>query len=234
MTKTSIVLLSGGLDSVVNLKQAQINSDVRMALTFDYGQVSAPREIEAASLITQKAGIPHYIIELPWMKNIGGGLTTGKIPLFDNARIDDAEYGDRTARAVWVPNRNGVMINIAAAFADAMKIDQIVVGFNLEEGATFPDNTPRFIERVNSSLEDSTLHHPIVVSYTIQMNKREILNLGREIDASLEYIWSCYQGGQAMCGECESCRRLKRALNETEYWDQFKKIHFRGFSNAKK
>jgi len=113
---------------------------------------------------------------------------------------------------VWVPNRNGAFINIAACFADAMKVSNIVCGFNAEEGATFPDNTPQFVEAVNKSLHYSTENHARVVAPVIGMDKVAIIKKGIEIGAPLDLSWSCYVSGEKPCGTCESCMRRARAF----------------------
>ena len=231
MREKSIVLLSGGLDSAVNFKKAHDETDIALVLTFDYGQESAVREIEAAGGIAREYGVPFRSIALEWMRDIDKGLTAGNIPDYDPSLLDDMTYAAGAAKAVWVPNRNGAMINIAASFAEALEADYIVVGFNKEEGATFPDNTPEYIEQVNRSLEYSTLSKPKVICYTLPMIKTEIVRYGLEIGAPLAHLWSCYHGGERMCGKCESCRRLKRALAETGYMDEFLKVHRKGFES---
>lgn len=191
------------------------------ALTFDYGQKARLKEIEAAKNIAQKYKIDHKVIELDYIKDIDTGLTKGKIPDFDGQKLDDFDYSTNTAKSVWVPNRNGIFINIAAAYADKFGVDYIITGFNKEEGTTFPDNTPEFIERINNSLEFSTLYHPVVLSYSIEMDKSGIVQFGKAIDAPFEFVWSCYYDGEKMCGKCESCQRLKRALNTNTFFNDF-------------
>ena len=115
-------------------------------------------------------------------------------------------------REVWVPNRNGLLIAVAAAFAEARAARAVVVGFNREEGATFPDNTEQFVERTNAALALSTRGGVEVVAPTLSLDKAGIVRLGVEIGAPLEWVWSCYEGGPAPCGRCESCRRSLRAF----------------------
>jgi 7-cyano-7-deazaguanine synthase len=126
-----------------------------------------------------------------------------------------------TAEAVWVPNRNGVFVNIAAAFAESLGADTIVAGFNKEEAATFPDNSQEFVAVENAALQYSTRKHPLVVSYTIELGKAEIVDLGRSIGAPICDIWSCYHGGPEHCWQCESCARLERALRQAQAWEWF-------------
>ncbi|NOZ23820.1 MAG: 7-cyano-7-deazaguanine synthase QueC [Planctomycetes bacterium] len=212
----AIALLSGGLDSTVNFKRAVDEGHVALALTFNYGQRSAQREIEAASAIASRFGVAHKAIALPWLAEITTTalVDSGKdLPTPSDDELDTA--GERTAIAVWVPNRNGVLINIAAAHAEAMGCDSVVVGFNSEEGATFPDNTPEFVGASNGALAYSTLSKVRVVCHTIEMNKAQVVRFGREIDAPINLVWPCYEAGPGLCWKCESCRRFRRALIQT-------------------
>ena len=213
-----IVLLSGGLDSTVAFKRSLDTMDVVLCLTFDYGQRAAAKEASAAAEMAARYDTAHRFIELPWLRDITATALVSRaeeLPRLKEEELDGAggKSAD-SARKVWVPNRNGVFINIAASFCDALGAGIIVTGFNREEAATFPDNSPEFIESINSSLAYSTMIKARVVSPTASLDKEEIVRLGIEIDAPLELLWSCYEGGPEMCGTCESCMRLKRALQE--------------------
>ena len=216
----SVALLSGGLDSVVGCKRAADETKVELALTFDYGQPAAEREVEVAGAIAKRLGISQRTIKLAWLGEMLPEGLTGKRP---EAELGEEKAELEAAKAVWVPNRNGVFINVAAAFAEALDCDQVVAGFNAEEGASFPDNSQEYIEAANAALEFSTLRKPRVVSYTAGMNKGEILRLGRKIGAPLGLIWSCYYGGKEMGGECLWCRRVLRALCE-EYGEGLEEL----------
>lgn len=208
----AVVCLSAGLDSTVNLAAAVRRGGVRLALTFDYGQKAAPREIARSRRMASRLGVPWRRIDLPWL----GALTRtalvakGKrLPTLAN--LDDRKQALRTAAAVWVPNRNGVFLAVAAAWAEALKCRDVVIGLNREEGATFPDNTAAYGRAQTRAFQYSTANRVRVVSYTAHMDKRQILRLGRRLGAPLDLIWSCYEGGRRLCGRCESCLRWTRA-----------------------
>jgi 7-cyano-7-deazaguanine synthase len=211
---SSIVLLSGGLDSAVSLKCALDAGPVALALTFNYGQKAAAREIAAARAMCGHFQITHRDIPLPWLAEITRTALVAanqEVPRYEESDLDRPEV---TADAVWVPNRNGVFVNIAAAMAEAEGCDEIVAGFNAEEAARFPDNTRAYVDAANEALRWSTRAHPRVVCYTQDLTKREIVELGRRIGAPLELVWSCYLGGPKPCGACDPCRRLQRAYRE--------------------
>lgn len=214
MRKSSVVLLSAGLDSTVNFYAAMNETEVKLALTFDYGQKAAPKEIERSKTIANLLGVPHKVVELPWLKDLGASALTQDrmaIPAGKSA-LDNPNMSVQTAKAVWVPNRNGVFLNIAASFAESLHAQLVVPGFNREEAATFPDNSLDFIRSTRKAFSYSTANHVDVQCYTIAMAKNEIVDLGKKMRVPFESIWPCYQAHVRWCGECESCERSKRAF----------------------
>jgi 7-cyano-7-deazaguanine synthase len=203
-----VAILSGGLDSTVSLAAAVREMDVTLALTFDYGQRAARREREASARIARRYGIPHRVVRIPWLAPLTRTALVNR-----RARLPREGMSARSARAVWVPNRNGVFIEIAAAHAESRGARRLVTGFNREEAATFPDNSPGYVRAVNRALSFSTANGVRVVSFTAGLDKRGIARLGRRLGAPLDLIWPCYEGGRRWCGTCESCRRCLRALH---------------------
>ena len=198
-----IILLSGGLDSLVSLGLVKDKYNITLALTFDYGQKSVKKEIEASKKICEYYGIEHKIIKLDWLKDVTHtALVDGDLPKGIQEKSD----------SVWVPNRNGLFLNIAAAIADGEEYDYIIIGANKEEGETFPDNTLEFIERTNKTFEYSTKIGVKVIAPLINSDKDDIVKQAIEHDIPLKFVYSCYDGGAKNCGVCESCTRLKNAL----------------------
>lgn len=198
----SIILLSGGLDSLVCL---EITKDsVNYAITFDYGQICAQKEIESSANIAKYYGIKHEIIKLDWLKNITNNALTGQNDM--PSGIQD------NCNSVWVPNRNGLFLNIAASYADSYGFDSIVFGANKDEAVNFSDNSMNFVEKINDEFEYSTQVKPKIVTPLINFTKDDIVKQGLVRHAPLELIYSCYRNGEKHCGKCESCIRLKNAL----------------------
>jgi 7-cyano-7-deazaguanine synthase len=209
----SIVLLSSGLDSTVAFKEAYNRCKEVLCVTFDYGQRAKQKEITFAKKICELFDVGHIIIELPWYASFRGALTGGgALPKISEGELDDREITQKTAENVWVPARNVVFLSIGAALAENYRYDLVVTGFDAEEAATFPDNTPEFVERFNEMLKFGTLTHSSIYTPLISMSKEEIVKRGLAIDAPLEWSWSCYEGGESPCGVCESCLRRKRAF----------------------
>lgn len=210
----SIILLSGGLDSLVSLAIAKDEYNIKLALTFDYGQKSAKQEISASKKICEHFNIDHKVIKLDWLQEITQTslVSEKEIPKTHLKDLNSDEFVNKSAISVWVPNRNGAFLNIAASFADSYNYDYIIFGANKEEGQTFPDNTQEFIDRLNSSFEYSTQKKPKAMAPLINLCKNDIVKVAVEHSIPLELTRSCYSTNEKHCGICESCVRLKRAL----------------------
>jgi 7-cyano-7-deazaguanine synthase len=202
----AVALLSGGLDSTVAF--AIRARDAVLALTVDYGQRAARREIAAARITARRYRVPHRVIRLPWLS--GGALTDRKIRL-PSPDLDRPAQAKSSSAAVWVPNRNGVFIAVAAAFAERLGAGRIVVGFNREEAETFADNSTPFLLASNRALRFSTRNRVRVESPTKNWDKRQIVLEAERRKIALDAVWPCYEGGRRWCRKCESCLRGLRA-----------------------
>ena len=217
MKPSSIVLLSAGLDSSVNLFLAHRSHHIKLALTFDYGQRAAKQEISHSRKLCEILNVPHKVIELPFFKEFAHSSLVNvslEVPVGEEIKIADQVASKNSALKVWVPNRNGIFLNIAAGFAEGLGAKLIVPGFNIEEAETFPDNSEDFIGSINQSLSFSTANAVMVDCFTKRMNKTEIVAEAVKLKIPLEIIWPCYLSLDKPCGSCESCQRLKRALSQ--------------------
>lgn len=206
-TKKAIILLSGGLDSLVALGFPQKEYKIELALTFDYGQKSVKNEVEASKAICEFYNIKHKIIKLKWLQEIT------HTALVAEKDVPTSNLGTKdSAAAVWIPNRNGLFLNIAAAFADSFGYDYIIYGANRDEGSTFPDNTEEFRAQISRVFESSTLQKPKVIAPLINYTKGDIVKIAMDNSMPLELVRSCYNSGSKHCGLCESCKHLKKAL----------------------
>jgi len=210
----SVVLLSSGLDSTVNLYEAREKSEVVLALTFNYGQRAAARELERASQIAALAGVPWKSLDITWFSEFTKTSLinrSSEVPTGASVSIDDFKVSTDTAKAVWVPNRNGIFLNIGAAFAEGLGASIVVPGFNIEEGATFPDNTQGYLDALTAAFKFSTSNGVRAECFTTGLNKTQIVARGRTLGAPFSLMWPCYFAGSEPCGECESCKRFARA-----------------------
>ena len=215
----AVVLLSGGLDSAVFLAMAVVDRDPVVSLTFDYGQRCAAPEVAAARNLTRFFGVEFQLVSLPFLGDWASvsSLVDTSVTVPHGREALEGRRDLNTPDSVWIPNRNGLFINAAAALAEARGLESVMIGINAEEGEDFPDNTMEYLERVNRSLAFSTLNKVTVEAPTGRFRKREIVQLGARLGVDFSLIYSCYRGTLQMCGTCESCMRTKQALEDEEY-----------------
>jgi 7-cyano-7-deazaguanine synthase len=212
-----VVLLSGGLDSTVNFLVARQQREVVAAVTYDYGQKAALQEIRSARRLCDKYSVRHIVVTLPFFKEFTSTSlvsTNMNVPEKSDINLSSMDQSSETAAKVWVPNRNGIFLNIAAGYAEGLGADYVVPGFNLEEASTFPDNSQAFQDALNMSFTFSTRNKVSVWCFTQNMMKSEILRLGLQNGLEIGDLWPCYHGQEKLCMNCESCLRFARALEE--------------------
>jgi 7-cyano-7-deazaguanine synthase len=216
MSGSAVVLLSAGLDSTYNIYAARAAGwDIPLALTFDYGQRAAPREIEQSRRLCQRLRLPHAVVELPWFRDFTKTslvARTADVPTEGEVDIESLKASQATAQKVWVPNRNGILLNIAAGYAEGLGANFVIPGFNLEEASTFPDNSQAFMSALDHSLAFSTANKIQVKCFSATLDKTEIVARGAKLGVPFAELWPCYHAGQKLCGRCESCLRFARAL----------------------
>ena len=134
--------------------------------------------------------------------------------------MDDLEKSTKSASSVWVPARNMVFTSIAVSYAESIGAEKIIVGWDLEEATTFPDNSKEFLETFNELIDVGSPEKIEIEAPLIDLNKEEIVKLGLDIGAPIELSYSCYKGRDKQCGVCESCMRRKRAFKNVGIKDK--------------
>ena len=213
--KKAISVLSGGLDCTVATSVYAKDYEIH-AITFNYGQKAFERELQAANEICAKMNWTHEVIDLPWLSKIStSSLNTSEdIPEVSIDDLDDIEKSSETANSVWVPARNMVFTSIAVSYAESIGAEKIIVGWDAEEAATFPDNTKEFLNTFNELIAVGSPENIKIEAPAIDLTKEEIVKLGVETGAPMELSYSCYKGGNKHCGVCESCMRRRRAFTQ--------------------
>ena len=211
--KKAISVLSGGLDCTVATSVFAKDYEIH-AITFNYGQKAFEREMQAAKEICNKMNWTHEVIDLPWLANISNSSlnTSEEIPELSEEDLDNLEKSSESASSVWVPARNMVFTSIAVSYAESIGAEKIIVGWDAEEAATFPDNSKEFLETFNELIEVGSPEKIRIEAPAIDLNKEEIVELGLKVGAPIELSYSCYKGDDKHCGVCESCMRRKRAF----------------------
>jgi len=211
----AVVLLSGGLDSAVALGLwLEAGHSVAVCLTADYGQRSAAPEARAARALAARLGVPWQRLPLPFLaaaaQAAGSALVDRGVDVPQGTA--DCPGTETTARAVWVPARNVVLVAAAAAAAEASGAGVVLLGLNREEAETFPDNSQGFLDACSLVLGMGTRTGVRAESPTVGLDKRELGREARRLGLDPAELWSCYGAGPDRCGACESCLRSRRAF----------------------
>lgn len=218
--KKAISVLSGGLDCTVATSVYAKDYEIH-AITFNYGQKAFKRELKAAKEICKKMNWTHEVVNLEWLSKISNSSlnTSEEIPEVSLEDLDDLNKSSESANSVWVPARNMVFTSIAVSYAESIGADMIIVGWDAEEAATFPDNSKEFLEAFNILIDVGSPEKIKIEAPAIDLNKEEIVRLGLEVGAPMELSYSCYKGTEKQCGVCESCMRRKRAFEKLNIKD---------------
>lgn len=211
----SIVLFSGGIDSTTALYWALAKSrDVR-ALTFDYGQRHRI-EIRMARRTARNLGVPQTVLKIDLTQVGGSALTDGRINL---PRYKSLTRTKHILPLTYVPFRNGILLALAAAWAEVHKITEIVCGFNVIDSPDYPDTRPDFVRAMEKAINAGTKaffggERIKLTAPFVRMKKSEIIRLGFSLGADYAYAVSCYAGAEIPCGSCASCLLRVRAFAE--------------------
>ncbi len=204
-----IAILSGGLDSATALYTLRKEHEVVEAVTFDYGQRHR-KEIECAKKICAAIGLPHRVIDITNFNELlpGNSLTSKEVA------TPHGHYKEETMKQTIVPNRNAIMINIAAGYAVSQKIYGLGLGVHAGDHYIYPDCRPEFIESQEKTLSlandcDFRLFAPF-----LRVNKTEIVAKGHTLGVPFEHTWTCYEGGETPCGKCGSCMERAEAFEQ--------------------
>lgn len=209
----SLVVCSGGLDSVVaaTVAQRELNHEVTL-LHFSYGSRAETKELESIRLVAAELAVDYIVLPIPYYKKEDSPL------LNRDCKIAGGEDGAEFAHE-WVPARNLLMLSIAVTFAEANKYDHIILGNNLEEAGAYPDNEPEFINQLNNVLPFAVGPGKKVdiLMPVGNLMKHEIVKLGIKCGAPLHATWSCYKSGEKHCGVCGPChmRKIAFTINNT-------------------
>ena len=118
----AIILLSGGLDCTVALSDCVSKFNILLAITFDYGQKSFNKELKSAQNICNFYDISHKIIKLDWLKDITQTALVSDKEIPENINLEELQETQQSCKNVWIPNRNSLFINIAAAHLDSLNV----------------------------------------------------------------------------------------------------------------
>ena len=205
----TVVVCSGGLDSVTLAHVVADTRDLTRLVSFDYGQRHA-KELKCAGRAATRLGVPHDVID---MRGIGAVLT-GSALTQDDVDVPDGHYAEDTMRITVVPNRNAIMLTVAYGIAAAHGDNAVATAVHGGDHFIYPDCRPEFTRAFevmqNHALDgyaDVSLFTPFV-----DIPKADIVTIGARHHVPFADTWSCYKGGQHHCGRCGTCVERREAF----------------------
>lgn len=215
----AVVLLSGGLDSMVAAAIARERGFVLHALTVDYGQRHR-RELESARLIARELGAARHVVLPLDLRQFGGSALTADIAVPKEGVGDDIPI-------TYVPARNLVFLALTTAFAESTGARDIFIGVNALDYSGYPDCRPEFIasfaETARLGTKAGVEGAPFAIHAPLQhMTKADIARESARLRLDPGSSWSCYDPtpeGLA-CGACDSCRLRQKGFAEAGLMDR--------------
>lgn len=210
--KKSLIILSGGMDSVTLLHNHK--REIALAVTFDYGGNHNAREIECAKANCSLLGIEHIIIPLKFIReHFNSSLLSGA-----NA-IPEGHYQDETMKSTVVPFRNAIMLAIACGLAESRGLDKVFIANHAGDHAIYPDCRPKFIDSMADTMYFGTYNGVQLRAPYTNLTKGQIAQIGAKIGVDFALTYSCYKGGVKHCGKCGTCIERKEALRDAHIQD---------------
>ena len=211
---SSVLLLSGGIDSATILSSITKENEKVFALTFDYGQKHYA-EIEKAKNLAKEFDVyEHKIIKLNLSEFTDSSLTDKNIQV-PKSLIDDEIPN------TYVPGRNTIFLSIALSYAESKGCSSIYIGANAIDYSGYPDCRPEYIEAfqnlVNLATKKTVTGGNIqIYAPLINLTKIEIIELGIKNGLDIEKTLSCYDPimKNEPCNKCPSCRIRNEALKQ--------------------
>jgi 7-cyano-7-deazaguanine synthase len=211
-TKTAIVLLSGGLDSMVVAATAKEAGYALIALTIDYNQRHRI-ELESAAKIAKHLGAVEHIILPLDLTRFGGSALTADIDVPKGGVEEDA------IPVTYVPARNTIFLSLCLGLAEARGARDLWIGVNALDYSGYPDCRPEFIASfeamanlaTKAGVEGSgfTVHTPL-----LHLGKAQIAAECARLRLDPGMSWSCYDptSDNKACGHCDSCRLRQKGF----------------------
>lgn len=203
----TVVLLSGGMDSVTAFHEVRREHEVVAALSFDYGSKHNAREIPFAALHAARAGVPHRTIDLGFINDCFESDL-----LKSGGDIPDGHYAEENMKRTVVPFRNGIMLAIACGFAESLGAEALAIAAHSGDHAIYPDCREPFMQGMASAMEAGTYARIRLLRPFIDMDKTSIARRGAELGIDFAETWSCYKGGEIHCGTCGTCVERREAF----------------------
>ena len=203
----TVAIFSGGLDSTVMLHELLAAGDEVAALSVDYGQRHRV-ELEYAERTARRLGIEWQIADLSRIANLlaGSSQTSQDVP------VPHGHYAEESMKQTVVPNRNMIMLAVAAGWAIGRKADRLAYGAHTGDHTIYPDCRPEFVAAMKQSLGLADWRKLDLYSPFLGLSKADIVTRGVKLGVDFAATWSCYEGGRRHCGLCGTCYERREAF----------------------
>lgn len=210
-----LAIFSGGMDSATLLAHLiHEGYDDVAAVSFNYGQ-RHKRELLSAEAITNHYDIDWDTVDITRIGiRLSGSALTSK-----DVAVPHGLYDEESMKQTVVPNRNMIMISIAAGIAYAKGFHNIAIGVHAGDHAIYPDCRPEFVKSVTLTLARATEPPVGLLAPFINLSKAQICRYGAELGVPFEMTWSCYEGGNKHCGRCGTCVERIEAFHKAGVTD---------------
>lgn len=216
----ALVLLSGGMDSTIALRKAIDDFESVIAISFDYGQ-RQKHELTCAKKVCKKLSIPHEVIKIPFLNKISKGFSANTDTDLKMPTIKDILGLPQPT--TYVPNRNMILLSIAASYAEVNTCHSIITGLQVHDEYSYHDTTPKFVRSLNRALmQNRTFPIEIIAPFQI-LNKTNELQELIKMEGTVELLRdtiTCLNPENVgknkvlSCGECPSCsERIQAFIN---------------------
>ncbi len=204
--KDSIIVLSGGMDSVTLMHDYK--ERIALAVTFDYGSNHNARETACARRQCEMLGIEHLVIPLEFMgRYFRSSLLSGA----DD--IPEGHYEDENMKSTVVPFRNGIMLAVACGLAESRGLQHVMIANHGGDHAIYPDCRPGFVDAMSRAMSEGTYEGVTLLAPYTDMTKADIARRGAELGVDFSLTYSCYKGGERHCGRCGTCVERREAFS---------------------
>lgn len=208
MSRRTVVILSGGLDSAVLLYHLLDHPDFTPieALSFDYGQRHI-QEVSRAAALCENLSVRHRTIHLNDLGNhLKSALTT------PGQQVPEGHYEEESMKQTVVPFRNTIFLSIAAGRAVSENCDVVAFGAHKSDHAIYPDCRPEFVFKLEEAWQLADWTSVALVAPLLHMTKTQVVQIGHKLEVPFNKTWSCYKGGEKHCGKCGTCVERKEAF----------------------
>ena len=209
----AVAIVSGGMDSVVMAHLLRSEGHDLTLMSFNYGQ-RHKKELNFAAMAATDLDANHVIVDLSHLTGLisSSSLTNSEID------VPDGHYAEQTMKQTVVPNRNAIMLNIAAGYAVSIKAQFVATAVHGGDHYIYPDCRPAFIKAADAMLTvanegfiDPSFR---ILAPFLYADKTFIASEGARLGVDFTRTWSCYKGGEIHCGSCGTCFERREAMRD--------------------